>query len=124
MSKQTTFEDERSDIKKRLENIQTNRHPFALLLDHIVDEVNMGSVFRLADAVRLEKIYLYNEVSKNWNGKKLKRIARSTNKYVLFEEINTIEQVSILKKEYEFIGLEVTKNSISYQDFELPAKKP
>lgn len=124
MSKQTTFEEERGDIKKRLENIQGNRFPFALFLDHVTDEINIGSLFRLADAVRLEKIYLYNKVHYNWNKKKMQRVSRSTYKYVPFQELDTVEQVNALRLQYEFIGLEITDTSIPYQEFQLPPKKP
>lgn len=124
MSKQKTFKEERNDIKKRLENIETNRHPFALLLDNVIDEINIGSIFRLADAVRLEKIYLYNKVHYNWNQKKMQRVSRSTFKYVPFQELNTVEQVKKLKSQYKFIGLEITNTSIPYQEFQLPSKKP
>jgi len=112
MQKQTIFQDERSDIKERLKNIQNNRQPFALLLDQVTDEINIGSIFRLADAVRLEKIYLYNKVSNNWNQKKMQRVSRSTHKYVSFKELNTMEQVNKLKEQYEFISLEITNDSI------------
>ncbi|MEL6717368.1 MAG: TrmH family RNA methyltransferase, partial [Bacteroidota bacterium] len=114
MPRQATFKDERDDIQDRLKNIHANRHSFAILLDHVTDEINIGSIFRLADAVRLEKVYLYNKVSKQWNNKKMKRVSRSTDKYVPFEELHTIKQVSKLKEQYDFIGLEITDNSISY----------
>jgi len=119
--KQLEFKDERKDVEKHLEKINQSRHPVCLLLDGLDDVRNIGSIFRLADAALIEKIYLYNCNFDSKNNK-LNRVARSTIQYVPFEEIKSLEEIIALKNEAQLVSLEVTNNSIPYTDFR-PEKK-
>ena len=80
--KQLNFFDERS--KEDVSKIVENRTPMAILLDNLEDIANVGSVFRLADALRLEKIYFY-ENTLDLTHKKLTKVAPSTNQYTDFQ---------------------------------------
>ena len=46
--------------KKEVEGIK--RNPIYFILDRIIDTYNTGSLFRLADAVAVEKMYLCGEM--------------------------------------------------------------
>ncbi len=120
-NRQLDFKDEREDIATRLATIHEQRHPVALLLDRIQDPKNIGTIFRLAEAARVEKIYLYrcdfDEKNKN-----LVRASRSTMKYVPFLQITDFQELKNLQETFEFVSLEVTEQSISYTDFQ-PTKK-
>lgn len=37
------------------------KHPITIVLDNILDTYNVGSIFRLADAIAVEKVYLCGE---------------------------------------------------------------
>ncbi len=119
--RQLNFEDERSSIDKELERVQANRHPNALLLDGLRDMRNVGSIFRLADAANLSKIYLYN-CDFDFTHKKLVRTSRSTIKYVEYQVLHDLDQISALQNQYEIIGLEITNSSINYTEFQ--SQKP
>ncbi len=115
--KQLNFREIRGEVVTRLENIDKNRTQIILLCDRISDVRNVGSIFRIADAARLEKIYFYQS-DINFSNKKMVKVARSTNKYVEYEMINQLERVKELAVKYEVIALDKTSESIDYTKFE------
>ncbi len=119
-NRQLEFADERKDFKQYLAFIEAHRHPVSLLLDGIHDLQNIGMLFRLGDAARIEKIYFY-PAAFELNEKKLNRIARSTLQYIPHETLVNIEAVQALQKEYQLVALDRTSQSIPYTDF--PIKK-
>jgi len=120
-NRQLDFEDEREDIAKRLATIHEQRHPVALLLDRIQDPKNIGSIFRLAEAARVEKIYLYH-CDFDKKNKNLVRASRSATKYVPFSQLTDLQEVKNLKETFEIVSLEITAQSIPYPNFQ-PQKK-
>lgn len=122
MNKQLDFHDIRTNAAERIENIQTNRTNIALLCDRMTDAKNVGSMFRIADAARLEKIYFYQSTV-DFTHKKLTKVARSTNQYVDFELINDFEIIEKIVKEYEVIALDKTSESIDYTNLQLKSNK-
>ncbi len=112
-TRQLHFEDERADLAAYLEKINANRHPISLFLDGLTDFRNVGLLFRLADAARVEKIYLYNCVF-NLENKKIHRTSRATINYVPYEIIEDFETVKTLSKQKEFVALEITTESKIY----------
>jgi len=116
MNRQLGFSDERDDLENYLKEINKSRHPISFLLDRLMDNKNIGLLFRLADAARIEKIYLH-QCNFSSNDKKLSRVARSTDKYVPHQVINSIEEIITLKETHELLALEITTNSIPYTEF-------
>lgn len=121
MERQLEFQDERNNLKEQLNNINNNRHPIALLLDGLTDIRNIGALFRVADAARVAKIYLY-QCNFQPNNKKIQRISRSTLQYVPFQILHTLEEVQTLKNNHQLVGLEITSESIPYTQF-IPQKE-
>jgi 23S rRNA (guanosine2251-2'-O)-methyltransferase len=119
MNKQLNFQEIRENSAERIANIKHNRAPIALLCDRMTDFRNIGSMFRIADAARLEKIYFYQS-DINFKHKKIGKVARSTNQYVDFEIINDIQLIAKLKEEYQIIALDKTSKSMDYIDFKPP----
>lgn len=117
MNKQLNFQEIRTDAAERMANIKHNRLSIALLCDRMTDFRNIGSMFRIADAARLEKIFFY-QCDINFEHKKITKVARSTNQYVDFEIINDIQLIANLKKDYEIIALDKTSESIDYTTFQ------
>jgi len=122
LNKQLDFEEIRINAAKRIENIQNNRTNITLLCDRMTDVKNVGAMFRIADAARLEKIYFYQSTV-DFSHKKLTKVARSTNKYVDFELINRFEQLQTIVKKYEVIALDKTSQSIDYTTLQLKSDK-
>lgn len=117
---QLSFEDQNISLESKIRNIRENRIPLNLILDGLTDIANIGMIFRTADAVRLNKIYLY-KVNKNINLKSLKKKSRSAVEYIDYEFISDIEPLIELKKTYKFVVLEKTNLSINYYEYEYKA---
>ncbi len=116
--RQLHFREERPNWKARLKKIEQQRHSISLLLDGVGDVRNIGMLFRLADAAWLKKIYTFGS-KPDLNPKKLKRIARSTNRFIPHEHLSEVEAVKALKEGADLIGLEITTASIPYRGLEV-----
>jgi tRNA G18 (ribose-2'-O)-methylase SpoU len=98
---------------KEIEKIK--RNPIYLVLDEIIDTYNIGSLFRLADAVAVEKMYLCGNMEYPPNSR-IKKAAVGTQKWVPWEKVDsTIELLEKLKEQgTQIIAVEQDKHSISY----------
>lgn len=101
--------------EKELKKIK--RNPIYLLLDRIIDTYNTGSLFRLADAIGAEKMYLCGEMEYPPSSR-IHKAAVGTEKWVPWEKKeSTIELIKELKKQgTQIIVVEQDKRSVSYSD--------
>ena len=92
------------------------RSPIYLVLDEIIDTYNIGSLFRLADAIAVEKMYLCGNMEYPPNSR-IHKAAVGTESWVPWEKTkSTLETVKRLnKKGVQTIALEQSGNSISYK---------
>ena len=102
--------------KEDLEKIK--RNPIYFVLDEILDTFNVGSMFRLADAVAAEKIYLCGEMEFPPSSR-IHKAAVGTENWVPWEKKKTaLTAVKELKKKgVNIIAVEQDKRSVSYKDF-------
>ena len=115
--RQLGFQDERpQDMEAYINDIRKNRHPVSLLLDHVEDTRNLGAMFRLADAARLQHIWALGKPDL-FESKIVKRVARSTLAYVPHNTID-INKARALAQEQTLVALEITAHSIPYTEFE------
>lgn len=86
--------------------------------------MNVGSLFRIADAFGIEKIYL-SGASPSPPNSKIRKTSRATEKYVPFSyEDNALDLVRRLKRrEYKIISLEITSLSTDIRDLSLSEKE-
>lgn len=100
------------------------RYPVCLLVHDIDLGVNIGSLFRIADAFALEKIYLSGSSAVPPN-RKINKTSRSTQKYVPFSYIeNPLSIVDELKSSgYTAVSLEITSASINIRDLDISVNK-
>lgn len=115
------FHDQRQNPEAHLEYIQNNRFPVALLLDGLSDARNLGAMFRLADAGRLEAIYAYRMEALERH-RRMSRLSRNTQKLTPFYHLENLEEVKALKEKFDLVALEITKKSIPYTAFQI--KRP
>lgn len=101
------------DLKK------IKRNPIFLVLDRIIDTYNTGSLFRLADAVAVEKMYLCGEMEYPPSSR-IHKAAVGTQKWVPWEKkestLSTIKELK--KKGIQILVVEQSNRSISYEEFE------
>lgn len=95
---------------------ELKRNPIVLVLDNVLDTYNIGSFFRLADALGVEKLYLCGPVVTPPN-LKIHRASIGTWKWVPWEHFAEVgDCLKKLKSEgYEIVACEQAKNSVNYQ---------
>lgn len=100
------------------------KFPITLICDNVTNAPNIGSLFRISDALGVEELIFCGENSQL--GKRMKKTSRSTEKYVSYKEESDILQVvtSLKAKRYFIIALEITDSSISLDDFILNTNQP
>lgn len=94
---------------------EISRNPIVLVLDNVLDTYNIGSFFRLADAIAAEKIYLCGPVVTPPNIK-IHRASIGTWKWILWEHFDSTEEcLKKLKKEkYQIVACEQNNKSVEY----------
>ncbi|MEJ2347891.1 MAG: TrmH family RNA methyltransferase [Patescibacteria group bacterium] len=101
--------------KEDLEKIK--RNPIFLVLDRIIDTYNIGSLFRLADATGIEKMYLCGEMEYPPSSR-IHKAAVGTEKWVPWEKkesiLSTIKELK--KKDIQIIVVEQNERAISYKE--------
>lgn len=104
------FKPTKEDLKK------IKRNPVYFVLDRIIDTYNIGSLFRLADAVASEKMYLCGDMEFP-PSIKIHRAAVGTEAWVPWEKTeDTLKTVKKLKKQgVHIIAIEQDKRAISYK---------
>jgi len=92
------------------------RNPIVLVLDNVLDTYNIGSFFRLADAIGAEKIYLCGPVVTPPNIK-IHRASIGTWKFIDWENpANATDCLTKLKQQgYQIIACEQSPKSVDYQ---------
>jgi tRNA G18 (ribose-2'-O)-methylase SpoU len=106
----------RSEPKKEeLDNIK--RNPIYLVLDEIIDTYNIGSLFRLADAISVEKMYLCGNMEYPPSSR-IHKAAVGTESWVPWEKADsTSKTVKKLKeKGVQIIVVEQSSKSVSYKN--------
>ena len=101
-------------------NFTKNKFPVVLVCDGVQSPANIGSLFRICDALGVEKIVFCN-ASINFSSTRLLRTARNTHKIVDYSiSNNCIEEIeSIQQKGYKLIALEITDKSIPVEDLSI-----
>ncbi len=111
--------------EEQLEKVKASRRDIYIVLDDILDTYNIGSIFRLADAVGAKKIYLCRG-SETPPNHRIKKASVGTWQWVEWEYFKqTTDAIKNLKskiKNLKVIGVELDKRSIDYTkaDYTLP----
>ena len=109
----------KSDLK------MIKRREIYIFCDNILDTYNIGSIFRLADAVSAKKIYLCGATETPPNSR-ISKAAVGTDKWVPWEYASTVvEAVSSIKykvSSIKVIAIEQSKKSVDYRkvNYQLP----
>lgn len=97
------------------------RHPVYFILENIYDTYNIGGIFRLADAIGVEKMYICGQTEIPPNHK-IKKASIGTYKVVPWEYCKTaseaIEKLRAEKPSVGILAVEQDKNSVPYTQAE------
>lgn len=108
---------EEEDIQGKIQHIK--RRPIYFILENIYDTYNIGGLFRLADALAIEKLYLCGETEVPPNSK-IKKASIGTYKVVLWEykKAATEAIMELKEKNVSIIAVEQDKSSVPYTKVE------
>lgn len=101
------------------------KHEIYIILDNVLDTYNIGSIFRLADAVAAKKIYLCEGTATPPNHR-IKKASINTTEWVEWEYAESaIEVISDLRStinDIQIIAVEQNEKSVPYDmyNFNLP----
>lgn len=96
------------------------KNPIYIILDNVLDTYNVGAIFRLADAVAAEKIFLCQQTETPPNPK-IKKASINTWQWVEWEYVETaVDAIAKLKISFDYAQDE--QNSRLRQDFGGQAK--
>ena len=100
--------------------LDTKNFPVSILLNNFDIKQNIGSIFRLADAMGSEHVYLTGRTATPPN-RKITNTARSAEKYVPYSYAESAtEIIDVLKaKGYQIISLELTQTSVALEELKL-----
>ena len=98
--------------------------PIIVVLDNVRSAMNVGSVFRTADAFLIERIYLCGITATPPN-KEIMKTALGANDSVDWEYMKeTKDIIRKLKAEnHHIVGVEQTENATLLNNFKIPSKK-
>jgi 23S rRNA (guanosine2251-2'-O)-methyltransferase len=108
---------------KDLKKIKKN--PVYIILDNVLDTYNIGSIFRLADAVAAEKVILCGETETPPHTR-IKKASINTTEWVAWEYFPTtkeaIKNLKLKIKNLKVIAVEQDPKSVSYDkvDYKFP----
>lgn len=106
--------------KPSVEKVKTyKRMPVVLVLDNLRSLYNIGSIFRTADALLIEKIYLCGICGHPPNHE-IEKVALGAVDTVPFEYVKeTTEVIRRMREEgRQIVVLELTNNSVNYREAE------
>lgn len=101
------------------------RNPIYIILDNVMDTYNIGSMFRLADAVAAKKVILCGETETPPHTR-IKKASINTTEWVNWEHFPTaVEAIKDLRskiKDLRVIAVEQDKKSVQYDkaDYKFP----
>ena len=109
----------RDSSPSRAELLKIKRNPIYFVLDEILDTFNVGSMFRLADAVAAKKMYLCGEMEAPPSSR-IHKAAVGTENWVPWEKSkSTLATVRKLKKEgVQIIAVEQDKNADNFKNLD------
>jgi 23S rRNA (guanosine2251-2'-O)-methyltransferase len=92
------------------------KHPVTIILDNVLDTYNVGSIFRLADAVAAEKVILCGQTLTPPNSR-IKKASINTTGWVNWEySENSIDAVKKLKENgVQIVAVEQDSRSVPFQ---------
>src|SRR5258708_3331083 len=98
------------------EIVELKRNPIYFVLDEVLDTYNIGSMFRLGDAVGVEKIYLCGNMEYPPSSR-IHKSAVGTENWVPWEKVDSaLKTIQRLRKEgIQIIAVEQDHRSIDYR---------
>ncbi|MEJ2584347.1 MAG: TrmH family RNA methyltransferase [Robiginitalea sp.] len=97
---------------------EATKTPLVLVLDNVRSLHNVGSVFRSADAFRIEKVYLCG-ITATPPHKDIRKTALGATESVAWEYCeNTVDLIKSLRETHECWAVEQAEGAVTLEDFQ------
>ena len=98
---------------------EVDKFPYVLILDDIRSMNNIGSVFRTADAFKVEKIYLCG-ITATPPHREIQKTALGADETVIWEHAQDVQSIvkDLQNNGYKVAAVEQVENSVSLLDFQ------
>ena len=111
----------RTTIAEDHQKVGLKKNPIYIICDNILDTYNTGSIFRLADAVAAEKVYLCG-ITETPPNTRIKKASINTTEWVEWEYVSTtLEAMSKLKSQIpniQVVAVEQNEKSVPFDSAE------
>lgn len=106
------------EVKAQIANLDTPKLEISVLLYRPKSEMNIGHIFRLADAAGIQKIWLYQPIEHiKWH--KIEKLSRKNSRHIAYEIIQSYDELPEIPK----LALEWTDKSVNLYEFAPPSKE-
>jgi 23S rRNA (guanosine2251-2'-O)-methyltransferase len=109
-----------SRIKAKIAKKLVKNNEIYIILDNVLDTYNIGSIFRLADAVAAKKVLLCGGTETPPNHR-IKKASINTTEVVTWEyfekTMDAINELRLKIKDLQVVAIEQSKNSVPYNQF-------
>ncbi|MBD3363215.1 tRNA methyltransferase [Candidatus Dojkabacteria bacterium] len=114
----------KTEIKRFKKKTSKHNKNIVIIAENVQYAKNVASLFRIADAVKVQKIILTGISRKPPFGKGLRKVSRNKEKSVHWEySKHSGKPINKLKRKgYQIIGLELTDESQNYRNLDYPNK--
>jgi tRNA G18 (ribose-2'-O)-methylase SpoU len=97
------------------------KNPIYIIVDNVLDTYNIGAIFRLADAVAVEKVYLCDQTETPPNHR-IKKASINTTEWVTWEYVpDTKDALKKLREEVpgiQIVAVEQNEKSVPYNSID------
>ncbi len=97
------------------------KNPIYIILDNVLDTYNIGAIFRLADAVAVERVIICGE-SETPPNTRIKKASINTTEWVKWDykesAVKAIEDLRAEIPNIQVVAVELDKRSVPYDEFE------
>lgn len=101
------------------------KNPIYIILDDVLDTYNVGAIFRLADAVAAEKVFLCGQTETPPNSR-IKKASINTTEWVTWSysptAVDAVNELRTKNPELQVVAIEQNKRSVAYDraDYTFP----
>jgi tRNA G18 (ribose-2'-O)-methylase SpoU len=101
------------------------RNEIYIIIDNVLDTFNIGSIFRVADAVAAKKVYLVGESAGPEDPKVGHRVHKGsvgTHRWVPWQHFDTVkdavQEIKSQNSKVRIVAIEQSKNAVDYREVE------
>ncbi|MBI3486451.1 TrmH family RNA methyltransferase [Candidatus Daviesbacteria bacterium] len=110
----------KGEFKVQSKNLKIKKNDIYIILDNVLDTYNIGSIFRLSDALACRLIYLCGDTETPPNHR-IKKASINTTEWVEWkyapDAVGVIKNLKFKIKNLQVVAIEQTKNSIPFDKF-------